>query len=351
MQITLKNKIVGNKFVWNSSCVFKAEVITRRMVKMRYVLGLIVAIGLSVSSSVANTQDSIGTKVKNGKIFILHQVEKSQGLFAISRRYGISLNEIIVANPGSDKILHVNQIIFIPTGKDAVLEEKTVKDYFAEDKEPTQVEDKSANKKTTFAKYHKVASGETLYSISILYNTKVDVIKNLNGLETDILSPGQQVMVPATKDQKDEQDHAMIEAKQELDVASDKLQELKETIKGSKLKDNPVVETSEVKKENYSISIEKIPKYNTEKVSETGVTELLEVAEENTNKRVCSHHNASIGSTIMVTNPANKKSVFVKVVANHTLSEEKGNIIQLSETAQTDIQIVENASVHVSFAR
>ncbi|MFT7591202.1 MAG: rare lipoprotein A (peptidoglycan hydrolase), partial [bacterium] len=100
-----------------------------------------------------------------------------------------------------------------------------------------------------------------------------------------------------------------------------------------------------------SISIEKIPKYNTEKVSETGVTELLEVAEENTNKRVCSHHNASIGSTIMVTNPANKKSVFVKVVANHTLSEEKGNIIQLSETAQTDIQIVENASVHVSFAR
>ena len=53
----------------------------------------------------------------------------------------------------------------------------------------------------------------------------------------------------------------------------------------------------------------------------------------------------------MVTNPANKKSVFVKVVANHTLSEEKGNIIQLSETAQADIQIVENASVHVSFAR
>ncbi len=351
MQITLKNKIEGNKFVWNSSCVFDTDEIELEMKIMRRILGVTFVLMVSTVMSFASTQDSIGTKVKNGKVFILHKVEKSQGLFAISRIYGVSLNDIIVANPGSDKMLHIDQILLIPTGKDAELEEKAVTDYFAEDKAPSQVVEKTESKKTTFAKYHTVANGETLYSISVLYKTKVDVIKDLNGLESDVLSPGQQLMVPATKEEKDKQDKKLIEAKQELDDASDKLEEIKETVKPKELRDDPVVETSEVKGEKYTISVEKIAKYNTEKVTETGFVEVYDVEVTGANKRVCSHHSATIGSTMMVTNPANNKSVFVKVVANHKLKESKGNIIQLSKSALVDIEMTDQSAIQVSFAR
>jgi len=352
VQITSKNRIEGNKFVWNSSCVLERDITMVEMKKLKYIVGVVIALGFFAKPCFANPQDSIGTKVKNGKIYILHQVEKSQGLFAIGRRYGVSLDDIIVANPGSDKMLHINQILLIPTGKDAALEEKTVTEYFAEDKAPSQSFDKKASKKTTFAKYHTVASGETLYSISVLYNTKVDVIKNLNGLESDILGQGQQLMVPATKTEKDKQEKAITEAKQQVDDVSEKLETLKEAINPRELRDDPVVEMSEVKKEKYTVSIEKLPKYKTQKVTETGSIEFLSSEDKKTKgKRVCSHHSASIGSTLMVSNPANNKSVFVKVVANHTLDESKGNIIKLSKTAHSDIEIEDNADVQVSFAK
>lgn len=351
MQITSKNKIEGNKFVWNSSCVIDKDENVQLMKMIRRILGAGFLLTLSAMMSMASTQDSIGTKVKNGKIYILHKVEKSQGLFAISRRYGVPLNDIIVANPGSDKILHVDQILLIPTGKDAALEEKAVTEYFAEDKVPSQVTEKTSSKKTTFAKYHTVASGETLYSISVLYKTKVDVIKDLNGLESDVLSTGQQLMVPATEDEKEDQDKKLIESKQKLDDAKEQLEEIKETVKPKKLPEDPAGEKAVVTKGKYTVSVEKVAKYNSEKVSETGFVETYDKDVTGPNKRVCSHHSASIGSTVMVTNPSNNKSVFVKVVANHDINESKGNIIQLSKTALSDIEISDNAAIHVSFAR
>ncbi|MFT5724928.1 MAG: LysM repeat protein [Bacteroidia bacterium] len=351
VQITSKNKIEGNKFVWNSSCVFMGDVKSSEMKMFKQVVGVVFLLIMSSVAGYSATQDSIGTKVKNGKVFILHKVEKSQGLFSISRRYGVSLNEIILANPGSDKILLVDQILLIPTGRDAKQEEQAVTEYFTDDKAPTQSTKKPKAKRTTFAKYHMVAEGETLYSISVLYNTKVDVIKNLNGLETDMLSPGQQLMVPATESEKKDQDEQIHEAEQKMDDASSKLEKLKKAIKPKKIKDDPVVEMFEVKTDKYSVTVEKIPKYNVEKVSETGTAQSMSESEGNASKRVCSHHSASIGSTVMVTNPENNKSVFVKVIANHNLNTETGNIIIISATAAADIELVANSSVNVSFAR
>ena len=99
-------------------------------------IGILLAFFVSFTVVNANPTDSIGTKVKNGKIFIMHKVEKAQGLFSISRRYNVPLNDIIEANPGSDKSLQVDQILLIPTGKDAPKEEQKVKEYFQSDKQP-----------------------------------------------------------------------------------------------------------------------------------------------------------------------------------------------------------------------
>lgn len=321
------------------------------MKRVKHFLILMIMVVGAGLTALANPTDSIGTKVKNGKIFILHKVEKAQGLFAISRRYGVALNDIIQANPGSDQMLQIDQILLIPTGKDAPMEDQKVKEYFSEDKGSGTNGSSGRNKKSTFARYHTVAQGETLYSISVLYDTKVDVIKDLNGLETDVLSVGQQIMVPASKEEKEEQDEKVAEAKQKVDDAASKTEKLRENISPAK-KDEPQPEIKEHSGAKYEVKVEKMPKYNVEKISEKGYSEALEdEVNSQVNKRVCSHHTASIGSTVMVTNPTNQKSVFVKVVANHTLDEEKGNIIRLSQTALSDIEIEAGSQVQVSFAR
>ncbi|MBO6515803.1 MAG: LysM peptidoglycan-binding domain-containing protein [Bacteroidia bacterium] len=321
------------------------------MKNIRTIITIICLMTATGAMALSGPKDSIGTKVKNGKIFIMHQVEKSQGLFSISRRYGVSLNEIILANPGSDQLLRVDQVLLIPTGKDAPMEETAVKEYFSGEKVTTPSSAQGTQKKSTFARYHTVAKGETLYSISMLYSTKVDVLKNLNGLETDVLTVGQQIMVPASEEEKEDHDNAMIEAQQQVDVSKAKSHKLRKRIDP---KDDDVAEKKiePVSTDAYEVKVERLPKYDVEKVSERGMVETFDMANRNaSNYRVCSHHTARIGSTIMVTNRENSKSVFVKVVSNHELDKKTGNIIRLSPTAMTDIEIQDRQKVEVSFAR
>ena len=63
--------------------------------------------------------DSVGVIKVKGDKYILHKVEAGQGLYAISRRYNISVDQIKRANGDTLKSLDINQIIFIPLTKDA----------------------------------------------------------------------------------------------------------------------------------------------------------------------------------------------------------------------------------------
>ncbi|MCB0734784.1 MAG: LysM peptidoglycan-binding domain-containing protein [Bacteroidetes bacterium] len=285
--------------------------------------------------------DSIGTKVKNGKIFIMHKVEKAQGLFAISRRYGVPLSDILEHNPGADKNLQVDQIVLVPTGKDAPFEEKVVVDYFSGG-QTKPVADVSQGK-STFARYHTVETGETLYSISVKYNTKVDVLKSLNNLKSDALSPGQELMVPS-----EDTDQA---------VATDNPPKKADTLKKdvAKVTDNSNTANTgtmgKVVNGDYERKVEKLTEFDIEKIWEKGVAGDL-VFDEADKRRICSHHSAEIGTTIMVTNPANNKAVFVKVVKNHPLNTETENkIIELSQAARDYISLDSGKPVEISFAR
>ena len=56
-------------------------------------------------------KDSIGTETINGKIFVLHKVDEKETLYAISRRYGASVEVIQQSNPGLGSALEVGQIL------------------------------------------------------------------------------------------------------------------------------------------------------------------------------------------------------------------------------------------------
>jgi LysM repeat protein len=310
----------------------------------------------------AKVQDSVGTKVKNGKVFIVHVVENGQGLYGIMRRYGVPMPEIIKHNPGSDKLIAPGQQLLIPTGIDAPFEEKIVKEYFEDPqkKEPVDKPMAPNEEKATFAARHIVESGETLFSIAKTYQTTAEIIMELNVLETDELSPGQKLIVPK-----------LIASETKTEVPTDikpernteqQIKEKKER-KPVENKVTPVLEEdvkqySDIEESNkhntgiYKKKVENLPEFDVEKITESGLSKLLTGDNSIQTKNVCSHYEALIGTIIMVTNPANNKAVFVKVISNFDFDQSSSEIILLSKAAMNKIGLNEEvAPIEVSYAR
>jgi LysM repeat protein len=301
-------------------------------------------------SAFAHKTDSIGTKVKNGKAYILHKVEKGDGLYSISKRYGVNLKTLVNENPGADKVIKIDQLIWIPTSTKPVLEEKVVNDFFKNTGNVKDVEKPNDNNAktevSTFAKYHKVAPGQTLYGISKLYNTSVEMIKTLNNLSSDELSEGQRILVQDGK--------AKIVEVENKDVVETDYDKMKKEMEKNKYEDigfeSDVETTSNESSVGYTVKVEKLVEYNIEKVEETGT---MSVGASNipNDKNFALHFNAPKGTVIMVTNPENKSTVFVKVIGNFVKGEMSSEIIKLSSTSAEQIGVVDKDKIMLSYAR
>ncbi len=130
-------------------------------------------IGQSVAVLAAVPADSTGMIQEGGKQYILHKVEQGETLYSLSRRYGADLQAIMGVNPGVDKGLKIGAMLKIPTQSKIA---KTV----ATPSERT---------------IHTVQAGETLYSISRLYNATVEDLKKWNDLTGNSLNLGQKLRI------------------------------------------------------------------------------------------------------------------------------------------------------------
>lgn len=318
--------------------------------KMKHFLSLIFLCFLSLSVF-AEKADSVGTKVKNGKVYILHKVEKGQGLYSISKKYGVSLTDLIAENPGSEEVIKVDQLIWVPTQLPVKLEEPVVEEFFektegvTEESNDVDAQLEESADITTYASYHVVQKGETLYAIARKYNTSVDVIKSLNDLDSDMISEGQRLLVPggveenAVNADTTRFEVELEEAAEELDVPN-----VEEVIEEAA--------EEELEIEGYSIKVIRMEEYDLEKVEESG-SAIIDEEKVPSNKNFAYHFNAPIGTVIMVTNPDNNKTVFVKVIGNFDRSSDSSSVIlHLSKLSAETIGIGPGSSpVSLSYAR
>lgn len=317
------------------------EVITKYICIMKNLIGIIF---LFISSfAFGHKTDSIGVRVKNGVTFILHQVENGDGLYGLSRKYSVPLETIIDANPGSDQVIKIGQVIWIPTTLKPVLQDKLVSDYFNNTKVMSDA-DKSKNETSsgevsTFAKYHKVLPGETLYSISKKYNTSVEMIMNLNNMTESNISVGKRILV------QDGQAKTVIIKKME---SSPEVEENEELLNERNLEIQVETNTT-LNSSGYSKTVEKLKEYDIEKVEETGIVSVgdPQIPED---KNFAMHFNAPVGQVIMVTNVVNKKSVFVKIIGNFEKPDNSAEIIKLSSYSAKSIDIKKEDKVLLSYA-
>ena len=287
-------------------------------------------------------KDSIGIENINGKIFVIHQVDEKETLFAISRRYRTTVDAIIEHNAAAEKGLEVGQILKVPYSPppgrppDATIHEVQAKEtlYSLALQYQVSMEDiRQWNKLTGDALSigqkliirkgkgsgkpvatesappdlkgrHTVAQQETMYSISRQYGVTVQQLREWNELQSSDLKIGQIINIadPARQGEP--------EVKNSERTLASKIQPT-ETEKPIETKaiEEPVKETVV---QPHTIRISESIRNGSETV-ESGIAELIEGTEGN-RKYLALHRTAPIGTILKIRNEMNNREVFVRVM-------------------------------------
>ncbi len=132
----------------------------------------------SMAFAAAHTPvDSVGVEHIGKTILVLYKVEPGETLFALARKYNVSVQAIKAENPNMNESLKVGEIVRIPYAM------------------PTAHTAHKATSGKTSGKIHHVATGEGLYSVARKYKISVNDLKAWNQLTSDELKVGQELVV------------------------------------------------------------------------------------------------------------------------------------------------------------
>ncbi|MGI8892518.1 MAG: LysM peptidoglycan-binding domain-containing protein, partial [Bacteroidia bacterium] len=153
---------------------------------------------LNINIGQAAPPDSTGLRTENGRNFIIHKVEPKEGWMSIARRYNVSMEQVKLANPGIQD-LKIGQLVNVPvTSIIKINDPVETKIHKPEEKAieaEVIAEAPPVKEKYRTAVVHKVATGETLYSICKKYNARTEEIREWNDIEDNNLQVGQELTV------------------------------------------------------------------------------------------------------------------------------------------------------------
>ena len=127
------------------------------------------------------SQQAQDTIIENGKLFLIHKVERGQTLYGLSKTYHIAIEEIIKYNPQTENGIKAREELKIYIG-----EEKKI---------PIQEPKVEILSKDTAQKIvHTVVAGETLYGLSKKYKVSIEQLQGWNPGLNENLSIGQKII-------------------------------------------------------------------------------------------------------------------------------------------------------------
>lgn len=106
-----------------------------------------------------------------------HQVQPGESLYLIAQRYGTTVDALVAANGLTGKTIYPGQTLIIPAAGG------------------------TGTTGPPSGWYYTVKAGDTLYLLAIRYGTTVQALREANGIYTDLIYPGQRLLIPdrATK--------------------------------------------------------------------------------------------------------------------------------------------------------
>jgi len=264
----------------------------------------------------------------------MHVVQPGETLFSLSRDFNISVSDIKQLNNLQSDNLSVGQKLIIKKGTADIRE--TPKEIKTEIKEEVKTEEP---KKLPQGRIHEVKAGETLFSISRLYNIHVDELIELNDLTDNTLSIGQVLKLSAVSETN--------VVKKEEEVKKEE-QEIKNTVTVKKEEEKEqaiqVVKKEEPDNREKELSKFKEPTSRTKdfvEIEETGVAELIE-GTQNSRKYLALHRTAKVGTIIRVRNEVNGREIWARVIGKLPDTDENSKLlIQLSKAAYTGLGAID----------
>lgn len=232
----------------------------------------------------------------------IHIVLQGETLYAISRKYSISIEDIKKINNLSDYNISFGDTIIINKNNNSKAKEKIIK--------PKVVE----NQKNDSLKYHIVVASETLYSIALKYSIDLQNLKQWNNLASNSLNIGQKLILKGVSN---------------LPVQKKKISTKKP------------IDTLFVTTENNRFKTKIDKTNNIEKNIEEGFATKIDKTED-TKKYLALHRKAPVGTVIEVKNQMNNLSIFARVVGK--LPEtglNKNVLIRLSHAAYTKLSALD----------
>lgn len=309
------------------------------------IFALISTISFSVSAY-AMPCDSIGTKVVNGKTYIMHKVSKGEGVYGISKKYGVTSDDIYANNSDADKGIKIDQVLLIPS-----------KYSSANTASIPKPQTTTTTTYKTEKKYHTVEKGNTLSTIAKKYNTTVTEIKKLNNLKSDNINLGQKLVVGETKKaitvQKpvEETKKPEVVAETKVEETNNNTVDTKITTEVVKENTNVVVDVVKMDEKNKPEVLTPVTTYSVQdgdEISESGVAMISTEGELNQDRSFIYHPTAKIGTIVMITNPSNNNAVFARVVGNCKPGNEY--LVKISKTVATKLGVNADTKVQLNYA-
>lgn len=223
-------------------------------------------------------KDSLNTEIINNIVYILHKVEPGQTLYSLVNKYSCSVAEVSSINPTlkTEVGIKVGQTLKFPMIKNG--KHVSGAAYWAIRKKAWSNTNSTKAKvlskeKTPKSKFHDIKAGETIFSISKLYDLDISYLVEANDISDNKIKVGEKLLID------------------KIDIEK-------------------IIEDLEKKTEP-----ELILAPLGVKVAEAGIAEVINTSNRTT-KYLALHRNAKVGSNIKVTNEATGISIIAKVVAN-----------------------------------
>ena len=134
-------------------------------------------------------QDVTAPTVVNEPSTSIHVVEQGETLYGLAKRYGVTIDDLIALNPGSDKGIKIGQKLTIPTPVSTSVNANQ------------QVASAFGNVSVAAPQggdpvFHVIAAGEDIYSIAKQYNVTIEGILTANpGLKPSEYTSGAKIKV------------------------------------------------------------------------------------------------------------------------------------------------------------
>lgn len=259
--------------------------------------------------------DSVGQEMRGGQRFVKHRVGAGETLTALTRRYGVTLAQLMAANPQVKNGLGIGQIVYVPrpaAGRAAAAPAKTPAASAAPGPVPAR---------------YTVRKGETLFGIANRYKLSPEELIKLNKLPAaGTVRAGQLLLLAAAE-----------EATAPAKAVRPPETEAVPTGKTPAAPDKPAQVATvtpatpadrEEKKDEREEKPERTPTRAVEllgRVVESGLGASIENS--TTEKYLALHKTAPVGTIMQVKNAMNGLYVYVRVIGKLPNTGENNNIL------------------------